>query len=61
MNCDKTEHIVFGSQQQLSKLKSHTIMAVDKCIIRSKHLGAFLDVTLSFEEHVTNICKKLAS
>ena len=60
MNPDKTEYIVFGSKQQLSKLKLHNIMAVDKCIIRSKcikYLGSFLDMTLTFEEHVTHRCK----
>ena len=60
MNPDKTEYIVFGSKQQLNKIKSQNIMAVDKIIPRSgciKYLGTILDMTLSFEEHITNRCK----
>lgn len=60
MNPDKTEYILFGSRQQLCKITSNGIIAVDKFVARSeciKYLGALLDMTLSFEEHVNHKCK----
>jgi hypothetical protein len=60
MNSSKTEYIMFGSRQQLSKCKTKEIdicgdkVKVQKCI---RYLGAFLDETLNFKEHVKRKCK----
>jgi len=60
MNSSKTEHIVFGSALQLNKL---TIQEIDICGAKiEKHntiryLGAYLDDTLSFKEHIKIKCR----
>lgn len=60
MNTSKTEFIMFGSRQQLCKCDTKTIcIAGDEvksgsCI---RYLGAFLDETLNFKEHVKRKCR----
>jgi len=60
MNTSKTEYIMFGSNAQHKKCVATTIdIAGDvvhhaTCII---YLGAFLDETLTFKEHVKRKCR----
>ena len=60
MNSSKTEFITFGSSQQLEKchLKSICING-DKINSEEsiRYLGAFLDQTLNFKEHVKRKCR----
>ena len=60
MNPDKTEYIQFGSRRQLAKVTQNDINCVGDIIDRSdviRYLGADLDSTLSFEDHITRKCK----
>ncbi|CAG2244082.1 unnamed protein product [Mytilus edulis] len=56
MNNAKTEFILFGSRQQLSKCQTKEIIICGD-VIKSKtcirYLGAFLDETLNFKDHIT--------
>ncbi len=60
MNTSKTEFIMFGSRQQLDKCNIKQIniasdyIEVESCI---RYLGAFLDETLTFKEHVKRKCR----
>ena len=60
MNNSKTEFILFGSRQQLTKCSTNKINICGD-IVKSqsyiKYLGAFLDESLSFKEHVKTKCK----
>ncbi|CAG2233232.1 unnamed protein product [Mytilus edulis] len=60
MNNAKTEFILFGSRQQLSKCQTKEIIICGD-VIKSKtcirYLGAFLDETLNFKDHITKKCK----
>ena len=62
---DKTEYIMFGSWQQLTKINLEPLRAGPDLIKLSdkiKYLGGLLDSTLSFDEHVSsNIQKALAN
>lgn len=60
MNASKTEFIKFGSQPQLNKCETNSIKVVgdnieaENCV---RYLGAFLDETLNFKEHVKRKCR----
>ncbi|CAG2191469.1 unnamed protein product [Mytilus edulis] len=60
MNNAKTEFILFGSRHQLSKCQTKEIIICGD-VIKSKtcirYLGAFLDETLNFKDHITKKCK----
>ena len=59
MNDDKTDLIMFGSRQQLSKAETLSLNAHGKQILRSKSiklLGADLDENLSFKTMVNRKC-----
>lgn len=60
MNNSKTEFIMFGSRQQLEKCQTTEINICDDAIKSSdciRYLGAFLDETLNFKEHIKRKCK----
>ena len=60
MNSSKTEYIIFGTNYQLSKLQHQTISVLEDKIEASssmKLLGVNLDGSLSFKNHISNICK----
>ena len=60
INDDKTEFILIGTRQQLSKLQPTNISVGDSVINPSpsvKNLGCWLDSNLSMSEHITNVCK----
>ena len=60
MNASKTEFIMFGSRPQLNKCQSKEIdiagdtVKAEKCI---RYLGAYLDETLNFKEHIKIKCR----
>ena len=60
LNSDKTEFILFGSRQMISKcittnrkVNGHTIDGS----IMVKYLGAWLDQELKLKQHITNKCR----
>ena len=60
INDSKTELILIGSKQQLSKLQPISISVGNSVINNSsevKNLGCWLDANLSMSKHITNICK----
>ncbi len=60
MNNSKTEFIMFGSRKQLDKCVPESIVIVNNVIPKQKfirYLGAFLDETLNFKEHITRKCR----
>ena len=60
MNDGKTEFIIIGSRQQLNKIKFDSIKVGDsivKCVESVRDLGAYIDNTLSMEEHIDAKCK----
>jgi hypothetical protein len=60
MNTSKTEFIMFGSRQQLNKCSTKEInIAGDsvKSVACVRYLGAFLDETLSFKDHIRTKCR----
>ena len=60
MNPTKTEFILFGSHQQLSKCCTRNIKVIEETVTQRpvvKYLGAWLDNNLSFKQHVLNRCK----
>ncbi len=60
MNASKTEYIVFGSRPQLNKCNTQDIDVCGDKIKRQssiRYLGAFLDETLNFKEHIKRKCR----
>lgn len=60
MNTSKTEFIMFGSKQQLTKCETKSIKIVNDTINKEnciRYLGAFLDENLNFKEHVKRKCR----
>ena len=60
MNSSKTEFMLFGSRQQLTKCHTGELQVVNDKIPRSqaiKYLGSWLDECLSFKTHVTKKCQ----
>ena len=61
LNPDKTEYILFGSQQQLKKASQEPLntqgdpIAVSKVV---RYLGGFLDQHLNFKKHIKEKTKK---
>ena len=60
MNTSKTEFIIFGSRKQLDRCSTKLIningdeIKLEHCI---RYLGAFLDETLNFKEHIKRKCR----
>ena len=60
LNTSKTEFIMFGSRPQLNKCRTKNIeIAGDKIESESciRYLGAYLDETLNFKEHIKRKCR----
>ena len=60
MNDSKTEFIYFGGRRQLEKCISHKIDVNGEDIQRvelTRYLGAYLDLSLNFKEHIKMKCK----
>jgi hypothetical protein len=60
MNSTKTEFIEFGSRQQIDKCDANDINICGKIIEKQhciRYLGAFLDESLSFKEHIKRKCQ----
>ena len=60
MNNSKTEFIMFGSRKQLDKCVTESVVIINDAIPKQKfirYLGAFLDETLNFKEHITRKCR----
>ena len=61
LNSKKTEYIMFGSWQQLTKINPEPLHAGPNLIElnnKVKYLGALLDNTLSFDPHVSSKVQK---
>ena len=61
LNPDKTEYILFGSQQQLKKTSSEPLNAHGDPIAISdamRYVGGFLDQHLNFKKHINEKAKK---
>ena len=61
LNSEKTEYIMCGSHQQLTKINPEPLQAGPDLIELSnkvKHLGTLLDNTLSFDQHISSKVQK---
>ena len=59
-NSDKTEFLIIGTHQQLSKLNFDSIIVGDTTVHKTQHarnLGVMFDEHLSMEQQVKKICK----
>ena len=65
LNTTKTEFLLIGSWQRLSTLETNPIIEINKFPIKhistSKSLGVHIDGNLSWECHIKEISKKIAS
>ena len=65
LNTTKTEFLLIGSWQRLSRLERNPIIEINKFPIKqvstSKSLGVHIDGNLSWESHVNEVSKKIAS
>lgn len=60
MNDGKTEFMLIGTRQQLSKLQPINILVSNSEIQPSstvKNLGCWFDSHLQMSDHITNVCK----
>ena len=60
LNGDKTEFIIIGTRQQLSKVNINSLCVGDATILPSsevKNLGCWFDTQLKMDCHITKICK----
>ena len=59
LNDEKTEFLIIGTRQQLTKVNISSITVGDSDVMRSsvvKNLGVFIDDKLSMNSHVNKIC-----
>ena len=65
INTTKTEFLLIGSRQRLSTLERNPIIEINKSPIKqvstSKSLGVHIDGNLSWECHINEISRKIAS
>ena len=65
LNTTKTEFLLIGSRQRLSTLERNPQIEINKFPIKqvstSKSLGVHIDENLSWESHINEISKKIAS
>ena len=60
LNDEKTEFLIIGTRQQLSKVDIYSITVGNSDVMRSsvvKNLGVFIDDKLSMTSHINEICK----
>ncbi len=60
MNDDKTERMLIGTRQQMSKVNLNYISVGEKSIIPSSNLnnlGVLMDSNMNFQEQVNKLCK----
>ena len=60
LNGEKTEFLIIGTRQQLSKVNISSITVDNSDVMRSsvvKNLGVFIDDKLSMNSHINKICK----
>ena len=64
-NASKTEFMLIGSWQRLSTIHNPPSLMIDGApithVTSTKSLGVHIDQTLSWNVHVENLCKKIAS
>ena len=61
LNSEKTEYVMFGSRQQLTKINLEPLQAGPDLIELSnkvKYLDTLLDNTLSFDQHISSKVQK---
>ena len=59
LNNEKTEFLVIGSQQQLSKVNISSITVGNSAIMKSsvvRNLGSYIDDKLSMNSHINKVC-----
>jgi len=65
LNASKTKFMSIGSRQKLSTFHNPPSLMIDRApvthVISTKSLGVHIDQTLSWNAHVENLCKKIAS
>ena len=65
LNASKTEFMLIGSRQRLSTFHNPPSLMIDGApiiqVTSTKSLGVHIDQTLSWNVHVENLCKKIAS
>ena len=65
LNASKTEFMLIGSRQRLSTFHNRSSLMIDGApithVTSMKSLGVHIDQTLSWNVHVENLCKKIAS
>ena len=63
MNDDKTEVLLIGTNKRMAQVEGPTALTVLDCQVpfvdKIKNLGVLLDSTLSFDAHISNLCKGL--
>ena len=60
MNESKTEFMLFGSRQHLQKCTINSLDVLGENIEKSeviRYLGRYLDITLTFKQHIKTKCK----
>lgn len=64
MNPAKTEIVMFGTKQMMSKTKTRTIRVIEQEVDVNSHLkylGVTLDSSLSLQIHIQSLCKNVAA
>ena len=65
LNASKTEFMLIGSRQRLSTFHNPPSLMIDGApithVTSTKSLGVHIDHTLSWNVHIENLCKKIAS
>ena len=61
LNADKSDAIVLSTTQQAGKLPANSTIQIAGCDIKLsdavRNLGIVIDNRLSFDEHVSNVCR----
>ena len=59
LNNEKTEFLVIGTRQQLSKVNISSITVANSAIMKSsvvRNLGSYIDDQLSMNSHINKVC-----
>ena len=63
LNDEKTEFLVIGTRQQLSKVNISSITVGNSAIMKSsvvRNLGSYIDDKLSINSHINKVCNALS-